>query len=322
MEKFLSCDWGVSSFRLRVVETAGLKIIAEERSDEGIAKCFKLWKQCGSNEKQRLNFYFDVIREHIKILKRKAGASFDDIPLIISGMASSTIGMVHLPYKQLPFFADGSDLEIKFIKAADNFSHKTIIISGAKTNDDVMRGEETQLAGCFREGEEEQVFVFPGTHSKHIWVKEGRAIDLKTYMTGEFFQLLAKTSILCDNIEERGDLKETRNLQGFQQGVTDSTKSNLLHGSFKVRVNDLFGRLSKAENYYYLSGLVIGTEMKELARGEHAKLTLVSDDRLMPFYEAAFKLLNQKQSELKIQNADEAMVRGQLEILIRVFDKN
>src|SRR5215216_1214665 len=106
MEKFLSCDWGVSSFRLRVVETRSLTIIAEEKSDHGIAMSFELWKQSEKKEKLRLAFYFDVIREHIKILERKSGTSLDKLPLIVSGMASSSIGMINLPYKELPFPAN------------------------------------------------------------------------------------------------------------------------------------------------------------------------------------------------------------------------
>ena len=40
---FLSCDWGTSPFRLRLVERASLKILAEESSKEGNADTAERW---------------------------------------------------------------------------------------------------------------------------------------------------------------------------------------------------------------------------------------------------------------------------------------
>jgi 2-dehydro-3-deoxygalactonokinase len=319
MEKFFSCDWGVSSFRLRIVETHSLTIIAEEKSDYGVAKSFELWKQSRKTEEVRLAFYLDIIDRHIKILEKKSGTSLDKIPLIISGMASSTIGMIHLPYKEFPFLADGGDLEIKLIETNNNFPHQTAIISGVKSNEDVMRGEETQLAGCFDNGKEEEVFIFPGTHSKHVLVKNGKAVDVNTYMTGEFFELLSKKSILSVSIEKGEGLLQKKNIQSFEKGVIDSLESNLLHNCFRVRTNDLFGKFTRSENYYYLSGLLVGTEIKELMDNDYVNVTLVSNEMLTPFYETAFNGLNKKKSVLKIQNADEALVHGQFKIFKRLF---
>ncbi|MFC7670205.1 hypothetical protein ACFQT0_24695 [Hymenobacter humi] len=45
---FLSCDWGTSSFRLRLVERAGLKILAQESSKEGNAATAELWQRPNS----------------------------------------------------------------------------------------------------------------------------------------------------------------------------------------------------------------------------------------------------------------------------------
>src|SRR5262245_12577368 len=101
-------------------------------------------------------------------------------------MASSSIGMIEVPYKETQFKADGSDLKVKKIDRSKDFEHDTFIISGARTNNDVMRGEETQLAGCKDTGDKKSLYIFPGTHSKHILVKKGIAVSFKTFMTGEF----------------------------------------------------------------------------------------------------------------------------------------
>ena len=67
--------------------------------------------------------------------------SLDDVPVVISGMASSTIGLRELPYKPLPFAADGSDLVAEILAPTVDFKHATLLISGVSSTDDVMRGE-------------------------------------------------------------------------------------------------------------------------------------------------------------------------------------
>ena len=317
MEKFFSCDWGTSSFRLRLVETTGAKVIAEENSDHGIAKVFELWKQAGQSEESRLSFYLGTIRQSMQSLGKELNSSLDGFPLVISGMACSTLGMIDLPYKQLPSSADGSDLLTRIINA-DNFKHDIVIISGARTETDAMRGEETQLAGCSRHEHGEQLFIFPGTHSKHVTVKNGKMVDIKTYMTGEFFELLCAKSILSAGVKKTIDLNDEKNKKAFEAGVIESRHSNLLHGSFKVRTNYLFDKLSQQENYYYLSGLLIGTEMKEITGIDYG-ITLVSDAYLRSLYKTAFNLLVDNDDGLTIQSAEEAMVAGQLKILNRLF---
>lgn len=323
MSKFLSCDWGSSSFRLRLVEIPTLAIIAEERSDRGIIQTFEWWKQRGMSEDLRLSFYLDVIHEHIQIFEKNLGTSLHGLPLIISGMACSTIGMIDLPYKELPFAADGSDLISKTIDTGNNFTYKIVAISGAKTTNDVMRGEETQLAGCFETnaGTENLVFIFPGTHSKHVTVHDGKATGIRTFMTGEFFELLSQKSILSVNVERGSGFKDEPDILPFEKGVQQSVNSNLLHNSFLVRTNHLFNRFTRTENYYYLSGLLIGTEINALSREDPNKIILVVDKRLRPYYERALSILNEK-SILETRDADHAMVAGHFKILERLHAKN
>src|SRR5678815_3683822 len=120
MKKFLSCDWGTSSFRLRLVELSSAAIMGEENSADGIAKVFELWNQSGQPKEQRFLFYLNIIEPHIDALQKKLKSSLDGFPLVISGMACSTLGMIDLPYKELPSSADGSDLVTRIINA-DNF---------------------------------------------------------------------------------------------------------------------------------------------------------------------------------------------------------
>jgi len=300
-----------------LVEIAAARIIAGENSDHGIAKVFELWKQSGEPEDVRFFFYLNILRQHIDAFRKKLNFPLDGLPLVISGMACSTLGMIDLPYKEVPFSTDGSDLVTKLVAASEDFRHDIIFISGAKTGNDAMRGEETLLVGCFP-NEQEQVFIFPGTHSKHVTVKNGNVVDIKTYMTGEFFELLSAKSILSASIEKTAGLNNEKNKKALESGVKEGLHSNLLNSSFKVRTNYLFHKLSRQENYHYLSGLLIGSEIKEIA-GHDSDITLVSNSHLRSHYEVAFNVVMNKTRSVKTQNADEAIVAGQLKILSRLL---
>lgn len=316
MKKFLSCDWGTTSFRLRLVETENLTIIEEENTKQGIAETFQLWKQSRKNEESRLSFYVDIISKHIKSIEERSGNALDDVPLVISGMASSTIGMVDLPYKDLPFSVTGEDLEICIIEASENVKNKVVIISGVRTSDDVMRGEETKLVGCAAiDKPRDDIYIFPGTHPKHVEAKNGQAITFKTYMTGEFFELLSKKSILSVSVKKGEGLEVKNNLQSFVKGVNESKRSSLLHSSFLVRTNDVFKKYSLEENYFYLSGLLVGTELKDIV-DESRNITIVGNEALNTQYLAALNVLNlpQQGMEVKSTDADEALIKGQMKV--------
>jgi 2-dehydro-3-deoxygalactonokinase len=225
--------------------------------------------------------------------------------------------MIDLPYKKFPFETDGSDLETKTIVSTNNFRHEITLISGVKTDDDVMRGEEIQLVGCaMSEKNDEQLFIHPGTHSKHVAVKNGSAITLKTYMTGEFFSLLSEKSILSASIERDGDLTSGNNQKYFEQGVKDGACTNLLHKVFKIRTNDLFQKSTKQENAFYLSGLLIGYELKDFPETFSGTIILAGESVLVKHYEAAMNLLgiSKNVSDIQVKNADDVTLKGQFKV--------
>jgi 2-dehydro-3-deoxygalactonokinase len=313
MNQIISCDWGTSSLRLRLVDTRDQKVLHQVMSAQGIAGTFESWKQTGKGAENRVSFYQSVLKGQIRALEEKGQASLQGLPLVISGMASSNIGMIELPYKEFPFRANGYDLHTRIWEPTDDFDHLVIVVSGAKTDRDVMRGEETQLAGCDPvSNDKEQLFLFPGTHSKHILVKGQNALNFKTYMTGEFFSLLSRNSILSGSIREN---EATHSLDGdmlksFEEGVTEAIGTNLLNSAFQVRTNSLFGKYTPEENYYYLSGLLIGTELKELkaSHGLPFPLTVVGDETQKTYYLAALRALGI--SAVQFQDAAQAVIRG------------
>ena len=318
MGNFLSCDWGTSSFRIRLADAVTGKVLAEEISGTGIAATFESWNATGDEgEEKRTAFYLNIINDHIKKLEAKANCPLNGVKEIISGMAASSIGLINLSYNLLPLDVNNPVIQTAFIPANGNFDHDIWLLSGIKSDDDVMRGEETQLIGCIDPSRtiNNELFVFPGTHSKHISVKDNKIVAIKTFMTGDLFDLLSQKSMLNTSVE-KSTLDETTHLNAFKKGVKDTLDTNLLHSIFKVRINHLLELANKKENFNYLSGLLIGTELKDLKATDVSQINLVCSSNLVNYYEAALAELNLSTPVRTFRPGwvDEAVVRGQLKI--------
>src|SRR5712675_1605565 len=110
MSKFLSCDWGTSSFRLRLVDAVTGEICGESISDMGIDLTWRQWLESAEPESERIHFYVSRINKAIGQLPVVIDG---DLPLILSGMASSSIGMAELPYQEFPFRWDLKQMIIR-----------------------------------------------------------------------------------------------------------------------------------------------------------------------------------------------------------------
>jgi 2-dehydro-3-deoxygalactonokinase len=315
MKRFISGDWGTTNLRLRLVDSENQQVLGEITSSQGIAATFGEWQQRASDGQQRgsqrLSFYQSILLRQIHLLQEQAHLSLEGLPLVLSGMASSSLGMLELPYQPVPFGATGKELYRRDIPASTDFHHHILLVSGVRTADDVMRGEETQLIGCLPPGDKsERLFIFPGTHSKHVRVRDGQALSFSTYMTGEFFHLLSTNSILAGSVTLPSSQVPLPYSQAvlppsFKKGLEDSRHSGLLHNAFLVRTNQLLGHLSKEDNYYYLSGLLIGEELRYIPP---ILLTIVSTGRLQEHYLAACHHLGH--TGIDIVDADRALIKG------------
>jgi len=318
----LCCDWGTTSFRLRLVEKDNYRVITELLSSTGVAATFKEWKN--QESLSRFDFYANKLRESIKKLESRYESPLIDIPIIVSGMASSSLGMEEIPYAVLPFNVDGAQASVKIFKDFNGHSAPLILVSGLKSEDDVMRGEEAQLIGLLKlneviiKDEEEFAFVFPGTHSKHILVKNNLVSGFKTFMTGEIFNILTEHSILKDSviIQNSARLEDGDNTEAFKQGVLSSADSFLLHSLFGVRTKQLFGKFTKEQNAFYLSGLLIGSELRALQNEAHHHIVICSGKHLYHHYKIAIETLKLSMNTSFIQPEliDKATIAGQIQL--------
>lgn len=298
-ELLLSCDWGTTSFRLRVVDMDIHKVIYAMSNSKGTLSTFNEWKTNGRKYGiSRKDFYLGQLKREIISLSQKTSLILETVPIIISGMACSSIGIEELPYAPLPFSIDGSDVIVRHITCPKGLPNGVLLISGASNHTDVMRGEETQIVGLSSIYEinprETTICIFPGTHSKHITVKNGKIINFHTYMTGELFALMQQHSILKESISkvEYSDTLTNKSKQAFCLGLAQSVECNLLQTFFSVRINQIFKRLNGKANFFYLSGLLIGTELRSIPQETDVRIMLCSTNEMGHLYKLALKKLN------------------------------
>jgi 2-dehydro-3-deoxygalactonokinase len=287
---FYSCDWGTTNLRLRLVDASTSAVLSDIETDQGITKVFSQWRL---SEVDRFRFYCNILQTSISNLKPSLKISPTSIPVIISGMASSNIGMVELPYAELPVGIDGSGLLIQSIQSSGDFPYPLLLVSGVRTNTDIMRGEEVQVIGaCRGRPGNDELFILPGTHSKHVWTHNNNIADVKTYMTGELFQLFSVNSILSNSIEVTDDPNTADWENSFEEGVMRSLKSGVLENLFGLRVAHIFNKRTAQQNGFYLAGLLIGSELKNICKDQEREIVLVSNELFKKYYSAAFELLN------------------------------
>lgn len=203
--------------------------------------------------------------------------------VLMCGMIGSRQGWVEAPY--LPCPADPAAVARALVAVPFEGAEVKLVpgLSGRDASGvpEVMRGEETKLLGLMERTGGEGTVCMPGSHTKWARLAGGRIQGFATYFTGEAFAALRGHTIL-------GRMMGTEiDPEGFRRGVARSGDAgHLLHHLFGVRALGLFGELAEAQAAGFLSGLMIGHEVRAAMR-DAPSVRLVGDDTLVGLYAAA-----------------------------------
>ena len=208
---------------------------------------------------------------------------------LIAGMAGSQQGWMEAPYCPCP--AGFADIAARLAWVEPQ---RIAIVPGLSIDNsgvpDVMRGEETQVFGALQLLDlADARLVLPGTHSKWVTVTQGRVTNFSTWMTGEFYALLRQHSILARTLPPD---EVPHDESAFAEGITHALCSpSLLHTAFSTRTLSLFKRMVTSALPSYLSGLLIGEEIKcqQLKSGD--SVVLVGFEALTTKYSQALQQL-------------------------------
>ncbi|MFW8596077.1 2-dehydro-3-deoxygalactonokinase [Cribrihabitans neustonicus] len=266
---WVAADWGTSNLRAWVMDGAG-EVIAALTSDRGM----------GSLKPAEFEpVLLDLIAPY-----------FADrtLPVIICGMAGARQGWVEAPYASAPSpppgAGDAARPEVSDPRIAVH------ILPGVMQDDppDVMRGEETQIAGFLRGAPGfEGVLCLPGTHSKWVRIQGGEITGFATFMTGELFALLSGQSVLRHSLGGEG--WDDAAFQTAAAEVLDAPE-RLVAQLFPLRAASLLQGTSAAASRARLSGLLMGAELAAArAHWQGQDIVLVGAPGLTALYRTALQ---------------------------------
>lgn len=185
------------------------------------------------------------------------------VPVLACGMVGSQNGWQTVPYLPTPLSTQQLGAHLTRLEA---WGRDVFIVPGVCHDSaqdgftDVMRGEETQIAGlaaAYPELPLPDVIMTPGTHNKWIRLSQGGLQSLATFMTGEIYALLREHSLIAPVIAD-GPFEAAHFLAGVD---TARQKGDWLHQLFGIRARGVQQLLPPAALNQRLSGLLIGYEI-------------------------------------------------------------
>ena len=183
------------------------------------------------------------------------------VPAVLCGTIGANIGWREGTFRALPARLDrGGEGATRFSEQGREIA----IVLGVSGNNtlgqpDLMRGEETQLAGVHAAGAGDGLYVLPGPHNKWVKVEGGAITAFHTAMTGELYAAISGNTILLT-----AAAKPPAPGEGFDLGAAlalEHGSANMASLLFTVRTRQVLGHLAEADAASYLSGLMIGGDV-------------------------------------------------------------
>ena len=233
---WIAVDWGTSNLRAWAMTSSGT-VLDDRRSDRGMG-------QLSPAE------FEPVLTDLVE------GWTRGPTDVVACGMVGSRQGWAEAAYATVPCAAAAG----RMVEAPSSGDLRVRILPGVKQDNpaDVMRGEETQIAGFLALNPGwDGVLCLPGTHTKWVEVSAGEIVSFQTYMTGELYAALAQHTVL------RHSIAPGEGGAGFAEAVAEGmTKPQKLAARFfGLRAEDLLAGLSGPDAAARLSGLLIGAEL-------------------------------------------------------------
>ena len=289
-EGFIAVDWGTTNRRAYLLDSAGNRT-KEFEDGKGV-----------------LSIRDGGFPAAIKEIRDKLG----DKPLLLAGMVGSNRGWKEALYVPCPASIDGIVSKLVWAGEREAIVPGVSYIGNGRA--DVMRGEEVQLLGAAAAGlvASDGLVCHPGTHNKWTSLHGSEIQSFQTVMTGEIFSLLKEHSILADLLKEPVEVGDP-----FRQAAKHAIFNESLPAElFSVRASVLLGRMKREDAASYLSGLLIGTDVRiGLAVPTSAQVAVMGRPELTRLYAAALAEAKRETIEL---DGEQCFLAGIQEIAKRI----
>jgi 2-dehydro-3-deoxygalactonokinase len=271
-------DWGTTNRRAWAVDRAG-QVLDQRKDDQGLL---------GVKDRAFEASFRGFIGDWLKSAASTA-------PIVMAGMVGSKLGWREAPYVATP--AKFADLSQNLVALPDLDGHPIRIAPGLSALEDgrpdVMRGEECQLYGLWLTAQANRLCVLPGTHSKWAEIRDGGLGGFRTYMTGELFSQLCSSGTLAQLMKPGAPHDEAV----FQRGLAvsqDASAGGLLNRLFSVRSLGLFAELPGEALASYLSGILIGAELRDATAGLSGTVAVIGSSKMNALYVSALAAIGVK----------------------------
>lgn len=235
---WIAVDWGTSHLRAWAIADDGV-VRAEAVSDDGMGRL------------DRAGFEPALLR----LIDPWLGAGRAEV--VACGMVGSRQGWVEAPYATTPCRPLPDAL---IVAPVTDPRIEVRVVPGVRQLDppDVMRGEETQIAGYLASAPGfDGIVCLPGTHSKWAHLSAGEIVSFRSFMTGEMFELLSTASVLRHTVGDGWDEAAFAEAVGDAMSRPEGVAARL----FSIRAEALLSGLAAGTARARLSGALIGLEL-------------------------------------------------------------
>jgi len=240
--QWIALDWGTTHFRAWAMGAGG-QVLDQVKSDQGM----------GSLSPDEFEGVLLSQLEPWLADRQKPLTAF------ACGMVGARQGWTEAAYLSAPCVPPRNE---QLVKAPTTDPRLNVyIVPGLSQAEpaDVMRGEETQVAGFLASMPSfEGAMCMPGTHSKWVEIKNGVVERFTTFMTGEMFGLMTKHSVIKHSVAGKGWDHEQ-----FLAGVELSMANPAMTSQelFGIRPRSILQDFGPDKARARLSGLLIGWEI-------------------------------------------------------------
>jgi 2-dehydro-3-deoxygalactonokinase len=282
--KWIAADWGTTHMRAWAIGEED-NVLAFRESNEGM------------NDLQQNEFE--------PVLLRLIESWLDDTKVttvMACGMVGAKQGWIETPYLKTPCVpldnyqlttANTHDKRIKVHLVPGVMQHHPA---------DIMRGEETQIAGFINKNIDfNGVVCLPGTHTKWANIQEGQITSFKTFMTGELFGVISSHTLIRHSTSIKG-----WNQESFEEGVHEGFKNPVSIASdlFSLRAESIVNDLDRDQARSILSGLLLGVELNGAQTfWENSKVIIIGSPLLSNNYHQGLKILGGKSQLFSLETA-------------------
>jgi len=262
---WIAADWGTTHLRLWAMR--GREVLDRRSSDQGMGK---------------------LTPPEFGPVLEAAVAGWGEAPVVTCGMVGSRQGWAEAPYTPLPCAAAP-----RLVRVPDHAARPVFIACGVQQDSppDVMRGEETQIAGLIEVAPGfEGIVCLPGTHTKWVGIDGKTITRFRSCMTGEIFDLLAHQSVLRHTLASASD---SGDMAAFEAACSEALADPAAaYGAlFGLRAGGLLGVLDPETATARLSGLLIGWELAATRDiWSDLPVALIGSPALSPLYARALAL--------------------------------